>query len=213
MFVSAFYENQLLGVDAVTYKMNSKLKSQQLDTFNEPTQATKITDLNDDCLVMIFAHLKLQNLFNVAIACEFLRPAACLVYRRKFGVQPVRLFGCDNFRPNANPNAQNGVEPVEGLLDIDIRGLKLCLQYLRCFGPSIKAISIDFNNVMTNRCRYVNQYIVKYCAESLIEISFWHKPNVPMQPFEKPLASVQSVKVIRCEMGAQLPSFAGLLMR
>lgn len=31
---------------------------------------TKIIDLNDDCLMKIFHHLNLKNLYNVAVASE-----------------------------------------------------------------------------------------------------------------------------------------------
>lgn len=57
-----------------------------------PEQPTKCTDLNDDCLQKIFEHLNLIELFNVAVANEWLRPAAGIVYKRKFGMKKVEMY-------------------------------------------------------------------------------------------------------------------------
>lgn len=66
-------------------------KRQRLENSDEkPAVAVstmKIIDLNDDCLVKIFGHLGLNELFNVSIASEWLRPAARDVYKHKFGTK------------------------------------------------------------------------------------------------------------------------------
>lgn len=65
---------------------------QQLQTAGQST-TTKITDLNDDCLVKCFKYLDLISLFKVSVASKWLRPAANDVYNRKFGSNKVRFRG------------------------------------------------------------------------------------------------------------------------
>lgn len=56
-----------------------------------PASPTKITDLDDICLEKIFDHLGFHGLFNIAVANEWLRPAARFVYKRKFGKQFILI--------------------------------------------------------------------------------------------------------------------------
>lgn len=65
----------------------------ELSAVEEPARPTKIIDLNDDCLVKIFKSLNIEDLFNVAVANEWLRPAANSVYKRKFGAKKIHLNG------------------------------------------------------------------------------------------------------------------------
>lgn len=120
-----------------------RLKS--LDQSATMMPITKIIDLNDDCLVKIFEPLDLCSLFNVAIASEWLRPAARMAYKRsEFGAKHVEIDKCDDFcKPNTRLRASINrtiflsFKLDEYCKDIRTNGLKMALQYLRCFGPSI----------------------------------------------------------------------------
>lgn len=161
----------------------------------------KIIGLNDDCLIKIFNHLNLLNLFNVAIANEWLRPAAAYVYKRKFGTKRVIINGCDFI-------CHVYSAPVESSNHIDIYGLKMALQYLRCFGPSIRDLSIDYSQSQSKRYQYVLDYISKYCEESLVNVSFsWLLEN-SMPHFNKQLINVASITVQHSNLGKQLLEFA-----
>lgn len=59
---------------------------------------TRIIDVNDDCLRKISQYLDLHNFFNVAIANEYLRPAAAEVYKHKYGEKDVNIHECDDYR-------------------------------------------------------------------------------------------------------------------
>lgn len=117
--------------------------------------STKIIDVNDDCLEKLFELLDLQSLFNMALANEWLRPAANEVYKRKFGQKEVRL-------------CVDSSQIVERLFEketkIFVNGRKMCLQYLRCFGPSIGHFEI-FHMFLCDQhhCQHIHQYIEKYC--------------------------------------------------
>lgn len=68
----------------------SKDREQQLksshETVNEPNATTekKLTDLNVDCLEQVFLYLSLKDLLNIVHANKQLKPAAELVFARKF---------------------------------------------------------------------------------------------------------------------------------
>lgn len=94
-----------------------------------PVKKVKIIDLNDDCLVKIFGRLDIQSLFSVAVANEWLRPAAGEVYKRKFGAKKVRISECDDYQLRACANA-----PMLNPETIAVCGLMTSLQFLRCFG-------------------------------------------------------------------------------
>lgn len=189
-------------------------KIQRLENTDETIQATKIIDLNDDCLLKIFRHLNLKSLFNVAVANEWLRPAAGEVYKRKFGAKKVRIPKCDDYYSNTHAVANNGkFSKVPGLNEMDttivVRGLKPTLQFLRCFGSSINNLTINYNKSKSKRYQYVLQYINDYCAKSLIEISIFCMPNVAIateQPFQNVFHSLKNVQFQCCSLGQQWPS-------
>lgn len=193
-------------------------KSQRLELCDEQqqlNQTPKITDLDDVCLVKIFNHLNLKDLLNVADANKLLVPAARYAYKRsKFGgTKTVRISACDDLYPNTRAMARSGQvskskapreQPIPG--SIYIRHLKWTLLFLRCFGPSITRLSIDYNKSASRRYQYVHEYINRYCAESLTEISFRGMPNVKTQHFDqRPFVNVTCVNIFECHLGEQLP--------
>lgn len=168
------------------------------DTANPP-QPMKIIDLSDDCLRKIFEYLDFENLFNVAISNEWLRPAANDLVKRKYGNYPVRISGFD-LHPIFTQN-QMSYECTE---IIDVIGLKSCLQYLRCFGSSITKLSIQhikcYNEWRTKRCHHVYQHIKKYCNGSSLELTFIDMPNILFGLCKQPMKNVVSVGLVNCDL-------------
>lgn len=176
----------------------------------EPTvKTTKIIDLNDDCLVQIFNHLSLESLFNVAIANEWLRPAAGIVYNRKFGKKRVGIYECADYYPSILSSEYQIHEEERGIR-IRIYGLRLCLQYLRCFGGLITDLVIHYDKSKSKRYQYVHHYINDYCTTSLTHILFMNRPKISIDRFTQPFINVTDVCVSCCKLGKQLPHFAEL---
>lgn len=180
-------------------------KIQRLLDISQPSvssdQPMKITDVDDDCLVKIFDHLDLHSLFHVAVANEWLRPAAGVVYKRKFGTKEVFI------KNNRYSTASSWVQYNFGR-QITVIGLKTCLQYLRCLGSSICNVNICYSDWNKKQCQYVHQYTNEYCAECLVNIEFWDKPNRnPIKHFEKPFVNIRTVNVHNSCLGDQFPSF------
>lgn len=175
-----------------------QIKSQLPELPDETT--TKIIDLNDDCLIKIFGHLDLQNLFNVAVANEFLRPAAYAVYKREFTQKRVVITPHTSF-PSKICSIHNGKEDS----CIRIYGARAPIQYLRCFGGSIEDLEIDYNGAKSKRYHFIHHYINEYCAESLIQLSFSHTSKLSITNFAKPFTNVTMVSISFCKLHKQLP--------
>lgn len=174
-------------------------KSQRLQSVK--TGTTKITDLNDDCLVKIFGHLNIKNLFNIANTNGWLRPAARDVYKRKFDAVSVDIHSCGDSRNNSPaPGEEFGS-------CIKVCGLKATLLYLRLFGSSIDSLEVHYNASESHRYGYVHKYINDYCADSLVYILFEEMPNMAIAEFQNAFTNVTQITVRDCDYN-QRPSFA-----
>lgn len=189
-------------------------KRQQLESPAESMpKVTRIIDLNDDCLVKIFGHLDLQSLFNVAVANEWLRPAAGDVYKRKYGAKSVQISRCDDYRPSMRAPVQNireiELHPIKEIHNcVKVRGLKTTLQCLRCFGSSISDLRICYKQSQSKRYGYLHQYINDYCFESLTDLSFLEMPNIAIEQFQKNFVNVREVHISRSDLKEQLSLFS-----
>lgn len=182
-------------------------KKQRLDSPPDDEDGQmKITELIDDCLVNLFEYLDADDLLNVAVACNYLVPAAADVFKRKFGKKEFVFNECDDFRPNTCGDAYLIRPPKERSTSIVVYGLKASLLYLRHFGASIRNLTIDYYKSKSIRYAFVHQYISTYCSDSLIGNSFMRLPDISVERFEKPLAHVRHVVVCDSDLGKQLAS-------
>lgn len=51
----------------------------------ETSEPLNLTEINDDCKILIFKHLEWKDLISVAETSKQLYKAACEVYKQKFG--------------------------------------------------------------------------------------------------------------------------------
>lgn len=157
-------------------------------------QPLKIVDLNDDCLVNIFNRLGPISLVNVAIANEWLRPAARFVYKRQFADIEL-IFNTDH------QYISNGCRRERCC------NLKACLQCMRGIGSSIGGVIISFRNLNNAQCDGFDQYLNSYCAESLVNITFTDKTSDHICYFEKPFVNVRTVTISNSCLGNRFELF------
>lgn len=189
-----FDEKCHLGID-VDHQPQLKSRSS-----SEPKEQTKIIALNDDCLEKIFKRLDLQSLFNIAIANEYLRPAAQQVYKQKFDARHV----------NIKPKKSNGLSfsPLNEYEDtIEVNGLKTCFLFLRCFGKLIKCLKVGYGLNKDVVYEHMDQYISTYCAENLVQFEFDRTPNSFNGLFCKPFVNVEFVGVCYGSLEKDFQSF------
>lgn len=157
----------------------------------EPKEQVNITDVNEDCLVMIFGHLDFPSLVNVGISSPFLLDAAKVALHRKYGginKKPIYCFVAGNY-----------INWYQGT--VYVRGFKQCLQFLRCFGEDISYLKVDYN-VYKHSAR-IDQYIGKYCGDRLTSLNMICSPAALVN-IEEPFNSLQNLSIDRCKLGQQL---------
>lgn len=137
----------------------------------------------------------------MAVSNEYLRPAARVVYKRKFGNKVVNLFEVLNQTQTGHPFSVCAEK-------VGIFQFKTCLQFLRCFGSSISKLQIYYNGSNSKRYDHVHQYINTYCAESLVEFELIIKPRISIHHFEKPFVNVRNVTVHYSYLGDQFPQLS-----
>lgn len=173
---------------------------------------TKITDLNDDCLLKIFGHLDLVNLFSVAVANEYLRPAAGEIYRQKFGAKAVKVSECNDYKWTRANARKHQSEDFSSALDLSsyevtVRGLKASLQFLRCFGSEIKRLYIHFEKSASKRYQHLLQQVNNFCSGNLERLTFYEMPDMAIeQQFKKRFSKVIVVTFKYGCLGQQWPS-------
>lgn len=183
---------------------SSSQKRQRANSSPDAESPKKIIDLDDDCLEKIFSYLDFLSLVSVAVSNEYLRPAANLVYNRKFSNKIINIHGLNSNRTD---------EKLDFYIficfeKVSFGELKTCLQFLRCFGSSLSNIHIYYEMSSNKRYKYVHRYINEYCAESLNEFEFIMKSRMTIDHFDKPFVNVHTVAVHSCHFGDQFPLFS-----
>lgn len=168
---------------------------------------TKITDLPENCLMNIFSHLDLSCLLNVAMANKKLQLAAATTFGSEFGIKTICL-----------ENVMNSSPPRIYTLDdeIYVRGLKLCLPFLRCFGGQItKLFALDgsyphvliSNGYKSQFSHHVDRYLNQYCTDSVSHLLFYGRPAFSMENFRKSFCMVKQLRLIDTALDDGLPNF------
>lgn len=137
------------------------------------------------------------------IANKWLRPAALKVFERQ--IRGIIVILVDN--------RQNGIafKPNDATKRLQITGLKMWLQYIRCFSLLISNLQIHY--YFTSRplwCMYVHHHISSYFVDSLKEIEFFYAnmTKVSFDQFVKPFTNVHSISLELCYLGQHLLQFA-----
>lgn len=159
---------------------------------------TTITDVNNDCLERIFEKISVWDLLNIVESNSWLNEAACSVFKRKYGNKKVKL-------QDVRINRIEKIYETED--EIVIKDLRICLRFLRFFGHSISKLEISYFLMEKKYCDYVDQYIEKYCIESLNEIVISSNQNRSLDWLKKTLPKVKKLNFIDCELDKELTEF------
>lgn len=158
-----------------------------------------ITDLNDECLELIFERLNLQEFLNVATSNKWLNRSAGAIFRHWHSHKIVKL------QMSAN-ECLHSTEIVD-MNTLMINGLKQCLRILRCFGPYISNIGLQCSDDTSEHINFVTQYLNEYCAETLENITFIKMPILLRTNMQKPFENVQQIYIAESQLFEQLSNF------
>lgn len=143
----------------------------------------------------IFDNLDLSSLLSVADTCKRLQTIAAAQFGKRFSQKNIYLCDMNYFGRAHTPEIfwkGNRIEVI---------GLKLCLQLLRCFSVNILHLKLPYSHVQ------LEQYINRYCADTLSSISFMHDGVFPIENFPKPFKNVEKVHVAFVNVAHQLKCF------
>lgn len=148
----------------------------------EEDKITKITDLSDYCLELIFNYLDLNDLLNIGLSNTVLQYAAGVVFKRKFGNDvEIEFVSC------------------AGII-CRIKGIQIdkmqCRYLIPVFGDFIS--SIEFNNYYHNTPENEKMYYkifeeISENSQSLVKIKFHNSPKGLLSKFSTSLPHVESV--------------------
>lgn len=154
----------------------------------------KFIDLNIDCLEYIFKFLGLIDLLQLAHTNKKLKTAAELAFSWRYRNMEIQLNGF-NRRFNRQFHASS-------TKIVDIIGLGISLQTIRCFGHLIKKLRIapeeSYSHITRCNFIFVIRYVEKYCSKSLCDISiFWiEKDQIGcLEHLKKAFPKVKTVKI------------------
>ncbi|XP_055304936.1 uncharacterized protein LOC129569797 [Sitodiplosis mosellana] len=166
-------------------------KRKKLGTPDEADGVTKINDVNDDCLELIFSHLMLQDLVNVADTCKRFQPSAKAVFATKCRGKLVML----------HPSVHR-LQPFESIENfVKVFGMSNCLKVLRHFGHKITKIDIDYFYIYTVKQAALGRYMNEYCADSLIDIAIAGAPKEVAANWTKPFINADSIQLLYSDLG------------
>lgn len=181
-------------------------KRQRANSTSDTASSKKIIDLDDDCLEKIFGYLDFHSVLSVAVANEYLRPAANYVYKRKFKDKIINIHEIAKHHSWVAGHVKHGITVC--FEKVNLFDLKACLQFIRCLGPSLTNLHIYYKHSCLQIYTHVHRYINQYCAESLEELELVEKPRLSVDHFDKPFVNVRTVAVHHCHFGEQFPFFS-----
>lgn len=148
-----------------------------------------LTDVNYDCLEMVFKFLDLADLVNVAESSRHFIDVAHSVYRRRYRSKTVSL--------NLNPIDS---EPTHDHNELKI-GEGIAEAFFRQFGHLVSSLSF---NSMPHYAVNIEKSLLKHCADSLtaLELVLCRDSNFEM--LNKPLEKVEKLTITKSFLGQKL---------
>lgn len=178
------------------------IKRQKLRSDANTEFDTQITDVNNDCLQMIFEHLLLNDLFNVAVANGNLSAAAGLAFKRNFGNQTFKFSHRSIFMLKDDPQLPSSSTEIQTTAETDH------MAFLHNFGVFLKRLNVNIDN---GSYKSIENLILKNCADSLTEMSLGEadhrlNPSELQEVFrniKQPFANVEKLCLNRCHMSEE----------
>lgn len=176
-------------------KMEKELAEQEMERElarhqGVPEFQTKLTDVNDDCLEMIFMHLDFDDFINIVHTSRLLKPAAQTAFALK------RAF---NLNILSKSRGYHKLKISD--CNVTVQDLKTSLRFLRCFGHTISKLSVGGTpGIMRLNGFKMIHHVNEYCLNSLVETTFRCLPAGAFQDLKHPLIKVESVTFQNSEL-------------
>lgn len=130
----------------------------------EPNNSTNITKLRKECLELIFSHLKMEELFNVALTSKEFTDIAAKLFKRKYGEMTIRVHPYEIY-------AYKDEYRLHEQFDIGWVSPFNEFAFLRIFGSSISTLHI-VSLVGKEMMDAINSYASLYCSRANVTKRF-----------------------------------------
>lgn len=155
-----------------------KLKKSQFQS-NE----TKLTDLDRDCVLLIFDLLAFDDLLHLAQINEKFSPLAADVYRRKYSHLPLKI----EYRADFEFIVHHKDEILLG----DYNSIMSTMKY---FGHVIKSMKFGIDHEPKDWKDRIGNLISMYLSETPVDITFERKAYTLLDSITNPLVNVETVR-------------------
>lgn len=179
---------------------NQSKNAEQISQSQEPPAAAgkSIDDLAQAQLVHILKYLDFVDLLNVANATKKLQEAAGAIYSEKYGDLLVSY----------SESASNGTNVIVKVDVIEVKEARTCLKMFRGFGTHLKAVQLNFDGINRRRSHLISQKLNEYCADSMIDLDWFHCPADAMNESSKKWPQLQSLRMKYGDLGEQMSKFS-----
>lgn len=193
-------------------RRSKRIKEKGYNVLNENMakkviSTTKITDVNTDCLELIFNHLEFCDLLNVANANKQFTSAAGYAFSKNY-----RMFTIIDITLSSQKYS------ISNFLVLMDR--TYALKMLRCFGRWIPKLMISYMHINKPYAIELHRYLFKYCSETLNEIHFTEIKKCSLISFQYSFPKVQKVtfemgklKTNRFQLNEWFPKLCHLTLR
>lgn len=163
------------------------------------TNANK-TALNWDCLDLIFSEMNFMDLLNMNEVSKEFSTLAADAFRRKFASKTISVVNTRDLLFGREPPyyvrkfLQDVQDPRKCTIEsgrIQLQNVHLALKTLKYFGNVIEKLDLSLKNCDTRHSTVIFDYVNKYCAESLAELSLNIQKGNILDQLKKPFKKVE----------------------
>lgn len=136
----------------------------------------KVLKLNSDVQKEIFQYLSINDMVNTSLVWKNTKEALRYVFARKYSNEVITVT-------NFSTTPESALPPTP---------------FLRRFGKIITNLKVQYNREYPRRRTEMEQAILKYSQQNLIEIEFEECDRQAFEHIQTPFTSVQNVTFTRC---------------
>lgn len=154
---------------------------------SDDLQRTRFTDMNEDCMLMVFYELCFGDLLNTAQINSQFSQMAAYVFKRKYSMHRISM--CDNFGMT-----KTGPTHIERSAEIFLDDYETVVNTFKYFGASILRVDLIYSSFRHYRTDLIGELIANYSSESLREVKMSYCTANTLEFISKPLVNVNIVQ-------------------
>lgn len=176
-------------------------KKRRIEENADSINHTKITDVNQLCLELIFIHLDLEDLLSVANANKQLKYATYMPFAHNYAGKSIGVELHKKYNEQIRDKKliiKNEYDCILNEKEITIFDLKTTFQMLRCFGGMVTELGLIsvhyFHNNNLQIFHRIMSYIYEFCTDSLKNVTF--SKALGFEEIKKPFLNVEDLTII-----------------